>query len=296
MTEELSLEQQLQQATEEQQQSSSPEIPDNSKEEVELSIEDQARSKGWKPKEEFEGDEELWVPAETYLDRGPFIKQIVKLNRLVDEQKEEMRKQKEALGQVKDMMTKAEKAGYEKAKQELNKQLDTAIQRGDTYASKKIIGELEELRTKQLPQQQTQESSPNPDPEVAALLERRPYLQKPKTIEEANKCRYAIDMSQSFRMIHPDASMADEIKFVEEELDKKFPKISIEDIPEKPTTKSPSVAGVGTKGTGSSGKTPHKRWAELSAGQQAMAKEFKRLGVFDSEAEYVESLIKSGDL
>lgn len=48
--------------------------------EVELNeVEQTAYAKGWRPKEEYDGDPEDWVPAEIYEARAPLMKHIKKL-------------------------------------------------------------------------------------------------------------------------------------------------------------------------------------------------------------------------
>lgn len=48
---------------------------------TEMSVEDQARSIGWLPKEEFQGNEANWVDAQTYVERGETVVPYLKADR-----------------------------------------------------------------------------------------------------------------------------------------------------------------------------------------------------------------------
>jgi hypothetical protein len=114
------------------------------------SAEDRALTMGWTPKEQFKGDPEKWVDAETFVKRGeeflPFLKAN---NRRLEQEREKDKKQIERLEKaVKssiEHMSKADARAYERAKRELEGQLDQAAQAGDAAGVRAVTKELVDL-------------------------------------------------------------------------------------------------------------------------------------------------------
>ncbi len=115
------------------------EIPEESKaEEQEPSIEETARTDGWRPKEEWDGDPDEWVDAKEFVARKPFYKAISKLNkdnkRLKDTQAE-MRKHYE---QVRE-------AARKEALEELRAEFEAASEGHDVKKAIEVHKEIEKL-------------------------------------------------------------------------------------------------------------------------------------------------------
>ena len=65
-------------------------VQEEAAEESNLSeTEQKAFDQGWRPKEEFEGNEDNWKTAKEYIKDGEFISKIAELNRRMDSQKAE---------------------------------------------------------------------------------------------------------------------------------------------------------------------------------------------------------------
>ena len=69
--------------------------------EGEVNVEQEARTLGWVPQEEFKGDPNRWVDADTFVERGHTVMPILRKNNerletLVKQQAEELNKMKDA--------------------------------------------------------------------------------------------------------------------------------------------------------------------------------------------------------
>jgi len=164
--------------------------------------ETRARALGWRPKEQFTGDPERWLPAEQFLQRGYESPGMMRqnLHRLTDEitavrnQNLELRQRVDESVQVVTDLTglvrTADKRAYDKARQELLAEREKAVQTGDTDAFNKVDGNLRELEktapveptraapdpTKPLPHQPTPTGQPGNMPaEVRAFYGRNAW-------------------------------------------------------------------------------------------------------------------------
>lgn len=128
-------------------------------------VQAEARREGWKPKEEYNGPEENWVDAETFVRRGREINPILKKNnsRLQAELaslRAELGETKNSLKQVQEYHTELEKKAYERAYKTLKAELKSARREGDPD----MVEELEEQLDNLKEQDPTKKAPPPPAP------------------------------------------------------------------------------------------------------------------------------------
>lgn len=116
----------------------------------EPTIEDSAREMGWRPKEEFKGDPEKWVEAETFVKRGEEILPILKANSKKLEAanaalKAEMAETKKAVAEFKQYHSQTEKRAYERAMKDLEARQAQAVEDNDLKAVREITREITDL-------------------------------------------------------------------------------------------------------------------------------------------------------
>jgi hypothetical protein len=133
-----------------------------------------AREMGWRPKEEFRGEPEKWVDAETFVSRGEHFLPIVradreKLRAQVEAQNAQLAELKatiaasqESLEELKKFSSENTKRQVEQARKELVKQLKEAREAGDVDAETAVLDQLDEVR-----QAQKAASAPPPPPAPA---------------------------------------------------------------------------------------------------------------------------------
>lgn len=91
---------------------------------IELSVEEQARLQGWKPKEEYKGDPNTWVEPKYFIERGVFIRKQADLSRKTRELEEQNRKLAENQAKLYEMAYRQALADIETAKREVRSSKD----------------------------------------------------------------------------------------------------------------------------------------------------------------------------
>lgn len=124
---------------------------DQSQTPAEPTFEDRALTMGWTPKEQFKGDPDKFVDAETFVKRGeeflPFVKANNKrLEAALDRQTKETEKLKTTLAQFSEHHSKTEAKAYERAMRELQGQIAASAAAGDVQGVMNATDELSELR------------------------------------------------------------------------------------------------------------------------------------------------------
>lgn len=120
--------------------------------------ESQARQLGWVPKEQFRGDPEKWVDAETFVRRGEEIMPILKHNNArlqaevealrgqLTEAQETIKASTEAIEALREYQTEATQLAVEKAKKELRAQIAAAREAGNVEEELELTEQLQEVR------------------------------------------------------------------------------------------------------------------------------------------------------
>lgn len=199
-----------------------------------------ARVMGWKPKEQFKGDPEKWVPADEFLDRGLASPAIMaeRLQFMGDRLARQERdyhavtgRLDEAIGTINTMTTMvrtAEQRAYQRAKAELEAQREKAVEVGDTATFKRLDTEVRELE-KTAPVTMAPPAAaaaPNTggraaganDPAVQAFYQRNPwYSRDPMLTQEADIIHTGLVNAR------PDMTVAQNLAEVERRLRTYFP-------------------------------------------------------------------------
>lgn len=150
---------------------------DEPEDEPEISIEDRARSMGWHPLAEFNGDPRKWVPAADFVRKGetevPIMRdqnrrlqeKVVKLEGRVTSLAGQISslqntttEQLQALKDMREVARRADQRGYDRALKELKDKKLEAVEAGDTVAYRQLEEQEVELT----------KSRPDPEPEVVA--------------------------------------------------------------------------------------------------------------------------------
>lgn len=147
-------------------------------------VEQEARTLGWVPAEEFKGDPNRWVDAETFVERGHTVMPILRKNNerlesLVKQQSEELNKMKnlfnasqESITELQKVHAEATKAAVAKARAEVMAELKQAKLDGDVEREIALTEELSELKA-----QQAQATKPAPEPVKQQQQEVHPDFQ-----------------------------------------------------------------------------------------------------------------------
>lgn len=143
----------------------------------EQGVEQEARSLGWKPREEFQGDPERWADAETFLERGQTIMPLLKKTneRLTGEVnqlradtarlKELFSASQEAIEGLKAAHTEATKAAVARAKANVIAELRQAKVDGDVEREVALTEQLTDIKVAERSKPAPQAKQPAQNPE-----------------------------------------------------------------------------------------------------------------------------------
>jgi hypothetical protein len=149
---------------------------------MQVSVEDQAKQLGWTPQDQFRGDPEKWVDAETFVEKGKHIMPILQKNneRLQSElaalrQQQERQQQalataQTALEDLQEKQTAQTQKAVDEARKELKAQIRIASENGDHEALAELTDQLTLMPTKaeaKAPEQRAPEQIPLPPDFVA---------------------------------------------------------------------------------------------------------------------------------
>lgn len=158
-------------------------------------VEQEARTLGWVPAEEFKGDPNRWVDAETFVERGHTVMPILRKNNerletLVKQQAEELNKMKnmfnasqESITELQKVHADATKAAVAKARADVMTELKQAKRDGDVDREVELQEELSQLKDQQaqIEQQRQQPQAPQTQqeqvhPDLQAWMTDNPWF------------------------------------------------------------------------------------------------------------------------
>lgn len=146
-------------------------------------IEERAREMGWRPKEEWEGDEADWRDAKEYVDRKPLYDRIDALNRRT-------RDMDRAIRTMQEHHAKVEQAAYKRALDDLKAQKKAALEDGDTDKLLEIDEQITDLKV----EEKTATKQPTqPHPALIDWVQRNPwYANDPSLRSSADMVAFTI--------------------------------------------------------------------------------------------------------
>lgn len=132
-------------------------------------VESEARAEGWRPLEEFDGPEERWVDAETFVKRGREINPILRKNNArlqkeVDALKSSLTQMESGIKSLQEYNAKIEQKAYDRAVKDIKRQRREALASGDNAgvaAAEEELEAIEELKP-EAPVQQKKEEKADP--------------------------------------------------------------------------------------------------------------------------------------
>lgn len=249
-------------------------------------VEAEARSKGWKPEEEFDGNKEgkRFVSAEEFLDREKFFEKI-------SSQSSRIKKMESVLEKMHEHVQRSEKAAYDKALTDLQTQKTLAVQDGDVEKFKSLDQQHADLMQQQIQtetaSQQAQDSERQS--KLAEFQQKNPWFNVNASFgDDYAMTTYALGISHKLAQTNPGLSLEDELKVVEDEVKKTFAHKFNNPNKEKPAQVLPST------GKPSTGGKPSITMKDLPADHQQICRDFCKMIPGYSEEQYIKELIDQG--
>lgn len=240
-------------------------------------VEIQAMELGWKPKEEFHGDESLFIDAKEFVGRASLYNKI-------EAQKNELKTIKQGVDALKEHYAHVETRAYEKALKELERQQKQAIRDGDADSFESIEDQKKALEAERQEFVEATEKikteAPQIHPELQNWINRNPWYntqQHMKVFADQLGNRLAADVRDG-RMTQKEALLKIEAA-VKEEFPNKF---------RNPNRDKPASVEATSKHTGSrAGNASFK----MNPEQEMVWKNLERSKIMTKE-EYITSLKK----
>lgn len=189
--------------------------------------EDRALTMGWTPKSQFKGDPEKWVDAETFVKRGEEFLPFLKANNRRLEQAQERANTKiasleKALQESIKHISKADARAYERARRDLETELEQATLAGDTEGVKAVTKEIVDLEKEVRAEEPGKHVSETPEGK-SALSEFKaanPWFEKDRVMTVA-----AIEIGNELAaegIVEPKVQLAEIAKRIRQEFPHKF--------------------------------------------------------------------------
>ncbi len=229
-----------------------------------------AIEQGWKPKDQYEGDEENFIDAPEFVRRGELFDKI-------SEQSRELKAVKQALHEFKSNQSKARAADLERAQKNLKQSARQAILDGDPERAFAIEDQLEHVRSERerIEREAAQPAVQELNPEFVAWESQNKWYTNNKTMR-------AVADQLGFELASQGLPPSEVLKRVAQEVRKEFAHKFSNPKAERPS----AVAGSSRSGTRQEADM------ELSEIERAVMKKVVASGAM-TEAEYKKELKKS---
>lgn len=231
--------------------------------EAELSIEDRARLRGWKPESEYHGPPGRWRSAEEFMRVGENDRAVLfeenrrletKLNRVsrkFDQQTQTIEELRAGVEAMKNLAQRADERGYGRALSELKDKRTAAVEIGDRQTFDQIDQQIDVLqaeRAKVTAPPEPVAPKPKIAPEILEFVEANPWYNSDQTLNRSMQAFF-----QAVEIKHPGYSLDEKLETakarVVAEFPEKFgrqtprqPEFTDEDMPDQPRRRTAAVA------------------------------------------------------
>lgn len=173
--------------------------------------EKKALEKGWKRKEDFEGDPKLWRDHKTFLEKGELFETIHALKRRAKEHDE-------LLAKFAEHNKKIEEESYKKALETLRHEHRSAVEVGDVAKAEELTNQLVDMSIKkEIP------ASNGVPTEVTEFINKHKDWFNKSTPENAAMVAFAESLESQIHKANPELLIAEVLERVEKTIKQKFP-------------------------------------------------------------------------
>ena len=260
MSEDKQVENQEVPVEEKQEESKQPEFSD---------IELKAMDMGWRPKEDWDGEEDEFIDAKEYVRRKPLFDKI-------EHQSKELKEIRRALRDLQGHHAKVAEVSYKKAYEDLKDQYKKALTDGDADKVTELTEQMADMKAEQRVRAATPPPN-NPHPEFIQWVEKNTWYGQDSDMRVT-----ADQIGLAYAQNHPDLPPQEVLKYVEQRIRKVFPeKFS------NPNRSKPALVDGGSR----SKPSPKSDDFDLSEEEQKVMHTFVRQGIM-TEKQYKDELKK----
>lgn len=202
-------------------------------------IELQAMSMGWRPKDQWQGNEDDFVEAKEFVQRKSLFDKI-------DSQSRQIKNITRTLADFKAHYDNVERAAYQRAYNELKAQRRQALEEEDTRTALQLEDKMEQVQAEyaqKVEQQRVEQASQSkePDPVFMQWVQQNQWYVNDPVLHNL-----ADAVGKQYFDSHPTATEHDVFAHVEKVVKEKFP----EKFPGNPRRAAPSPVDGGSQRTG----------------------------------------------
>ncbi len=256
---------------------------EENQEQIQAQEQNEARRFGWKPLEEFDGNQEDWRDAGEFLKRGREIngylrKDLEKLNSELSKRDKEIESLKETMQEFKRFSIEAEDRAYKKALEELKHQKREAIKDADGDRVVEIEEEIERLHQEQAKPAKTapKQQEPQENPDFVAWHSQNPWYST-----DVKLSRYAEAEYVNIRDENPSLSPKEILEAMTKNIKEMFPDKFGNSNRTRPSTVE------GSSSTGRPNTSGKKSYNDLPEEAKKACDKFVKQGLLTQE-QYVE--------
>lgn len=235
------------------------------------SYDEQAREMGWRPKEEWQGDEDKWRDAKEFVERGELFGKIDTVSR-------ELKETRKALKMLQEHHAKVKEVEFKRAVEELKTAQKKHLEDGNADEYLKTTELLTDLKAEQKAREVIETTIPKQqgvDPRFLEWTKENNWYDKNPEMRD-----YADIIGQGYAKSHPNIDPVEVLKYVTKEV-----KVRFKDNFENPNRSKPNAV----EGGNPQAKPTKKDAVELTDDERRVMNTFIRQGVMTKE-EYLEQV------
>ncbi len=226
-------------------------------------VEQKALEMGWRPKEEFDGDEEDFIDATEFVRRKPLFDKI-------EYQSKELKEVKKVLRSLQEHHTKVKETEFKRAVDYLKAQKKEALEVGDMDRVVELDDQLVDIRATQKAAERVEPATQEVHPDFTAWVDTNKWYATDKSLRT-----FADNLGVSYAQEHPELEPKEVLKYVTATVKRAFP----EKFQNPNRTKPAAVDG----GSPASKPTKASDSFSLTEEEERVMKQFVRAGILTKE-------------
>lgn len=237
-----------------------------------------ARSQGWRPKEEYKGNPNDWVDAETFVERGPVFRHVEKLKKTVEQESLENKKLRDMVSSLLTDIKSAEMRAREKVLKEIENKKAQAEAAND-LSTYKALQEQEAAYRKPEVKKEEPKQAQGPSEAYKTCVAKHPWIEHINEDDVAAEkyffCNREID---KYLKTNPNASEEEQFAIIDRVIEERYS----EEKQVKPKVSSVS-GGMGAKPK----ESAKPNLSELTDNQRKIYESLKDNNYGMSQADYL---------
>lgn len=236
-------------------------------------IEKRALEMGWRPKEEFDGDEEDFIDATEFVRRKPLFEKI-------DSVGKELRETRKALKALQEHHARVKEAEFKHALEQLRKEKKDALENGDADRLIEIDEQIADAKVRQVQEEkELRQEAAAPHPNFISWVQKNTWYK-----EDAELKVLADQVGAAYAVANPDVAPDKVLDYVEKRIKRLYP-----DKFRNPNKDRPTAVEVRTSTPAIKSKEDDDSNYPLTDDERKVMMSFVRQGIM-TKSDYIKDL------